>query len=97
MWTLPEFSEEKGGVKWAPLANKMKPGRNLDSGFNAIELNTILARPLVPIRDEGADVKAILAETEKAANEFLKANPQWSILSAADYKAHPEWTQPETG
>jgi ABC-type glycerol-3-phosphate transport system substrate-binding protein len=93
MWTAAEFSEEKGGVKWAPLANKMKPGNNLDYGFNSIELNTILARPWVPIRDEKADPKAVLSEVEKAANEYLKANPQWSILSAADYKAHPEWMQ----
>ena len=49
------------------------------------------------IRDEKADPKAVLAEVEKAANDFLKANPQWSILSAEDYKAHPEWTKPETG
>ncbi|MCC6626298.1 MAG: extracellular solute-binding protein, partial [Chloroflexi bacterium] len=35
MWTMPEFSEEKGGPKWAPLARKMKPGNNLDSGFNS--------------------------------------------------------------
>lgn len=97
MWTAPEFSEEKGGVKWAALANKMKPGRNLDYGFNAIELNTILTRPWGPIRDEKADPKTILGEVEKAANDFLKQNPQWSILSAEDYKAHPEWIKPETG
>jgi len=97
MWTSPEFSEDKGGAKWGALANKMRPGRNLDYGFNAIELNTILARPWGPIRDEKADPKAMLAEVEKASNDFLKANPQWSILSAEDYKAHPEWTKPETG
>jgi len=97
MWTMPEFSEEKGGPKWAALANKMKPGRNLDYGFNSIELNTIFARVWTPIRDENADPKTILAEVEKAANDYLKQNPQWSILSAEDYKAHPEWTKPETG
>jgi ABC-type glycerol-3-phosphate transport system substrate-binding protein len=95
MWTATEFSEEKGGVKWSPLANKMKPGNNLDSGFNSIELGTILARPWGPIRDEKADPKQILSEVEKAANDYLKTNPQWSILSAEDYKAHPEWMKPE--
>ena len=30
-----------------------------------------------------------------AVAEYLKQNPQWSILSAADYKAHPEWLKPE--
>ncbi len=95
MWTMSEFSEDKGGNKWAPLAKKMKPGNNLDYGFNSIELGTILARPWAPIRDEKADPKQILAEVEKAANDYLKTNPQWSILSAEDYKAHPEWIKPE--
>jgi multiple sugar transport system substrate-binding protein len=95
MWSMPEFSEEKGGAKWSALATKMKPGNNLDYGFNSIELGTILARPWGPIRDEQADPKQILAEVEKAANDYLKTNPQWSILSAEDYKAHPEWMKPE--
>jgi ABC-type glycerol-3-phosphate transport system substrate-binding protein len=95
MWSVTEFSEDKGGTKWSALASKMKPGNNLDSGFNSIELGTILARPWAPIRDEKADVKQIMAEVEKAANDYLKSNPQWSILSAEDYKAHPEWMKPE--
>jgi ABC-type glycerol-3-phosphate transport system substrate-binding protein len=95
MWTAAEFSEDKGGNKWGALARKMKPGNNLDFGFNSIELGTILARPWAPIRDEKADPKQILAEVENAANDYLKTNPQWSILSAEDYKAHPEWMKPE--
>ena len=34
---------------------------------------------------------AVLTEAEQFGNEFLKANPQWSILSAADYEANPQW------
>ena len=45
--------------------------------------------------NEKADPKTVLAAVEKDANDYLKANPQWSILSAADYKAHPEWLKPE--
>jgi multiple sugar transport system substrate-binding protein len=93
MWNMPEFSEEKGGPQWAALAKKMKPGNNLDAGFNSIELGTILGRAWGPIRDEKADPKTHLADIEKQANEYLKANPQWSILSAQDYKEHPEWTK----
>lgn len=93
MWNMPEFSEEKGGPKWGPLAKKMKPGNNLDMGFNSIELGQILGRAWPQIRDEKADPKKVLPETEKAANDYLKANPQWSILSAQDYKEHPEWTK----
>jgi ABC-type glycerol-3-phosphate transport system substrate-binding protein len=95
MWTMPEFSEDKGGAKWAALATKMKPGNNLDAGFNAVELGAILARAWPQIRDENADPKQVFPAIEKEANDFLKANPQWSILSAADYKAHPEWLKPE--
>jgi multiple sugar transport system substrate-binding protein len=95
MWTDPAFSTDKSGKKWAALADKMSPGRNLDSGFNSIELGTILARAMPQIRDENADPKVVLPAIEKDANEYLKANPQWSILSAADYKAHPEWLKPE--
>jgi ABC-type glycerol-3-phosphate transport system substrate-binding protein len=93
MWNMPEFSEEKGGPKWATLAKKMKPGNNLDSGFNSIELTQILARAMPQIRDEKADPKKVLPEIEKQANDYLKANPQWSILSAQDYKEHPDWTK----
>ena len=95
MWTDPAFSKDKSGAKWAPLADKMSPGRNMDYGFNAIELNTILARAMPQIRDEKADPKVVLPALEKEANDYLAANPQWSILSAADYKAHPEWLKPE--
>jgi ABC-type glycerol-3-phosphate transport system substrate-binding protein len=94
MWNMPEFSEEKGGPKWAPLAKKMKPGNNLDMGFYSIELSQILGRAMPQIRDEKADPKKVLPEIEKAANDYLKANPQWSILSAQDYKEHPDWTKP---
>ena len=95
MWTMPEFSTDKGGPKWGALAEKVKPGNYLDMGFISIELNTILARSWPQIRDEKADPKQVLAAVEKDANEYLKANPQWSILSAEDYKAHPEWLKPE--
>ena len=95
MWTATEFSEDKGGSKWGALATKMKPGNNLDFGFNSIELGHDPG-PAVgadPRRESGPE--AMLAEVEKAANDYLKTNPQWSILSAADYKAHPEWMKPE--
>lgn len=93
MWNMPEFSEEKGGPKWAALAKKMKPGNNLDMGFYSAELSTILGRALTQIRDEKADPKKVLPDIEKQANDYLKANPQWSILSAQDYKEHPAWTK----
>jgi multiple sugar transport system substrate-binding protein len=95
MWTDPAFSEDKSGKKWAALATKMKPGNNLDYGFNSIELGTILARAMPQIRDEGTDPKTVLPQIEQAANDYLKQNPQWSILSAEDYMAHPEWLKPE--
>ena len=60
-----EFSEDKSGAKWAPLANKMKPGQNLDYGFNSIELNTILARAWPQIRDEKADPKTVLPASRR--------------------------------
>jgi hypothetical protein len=43
------------------------------------------------IRDEGEDIATTLQDIDKAGNEFLTANPQWSILSAKDYEEHPEW------
>ena len=35
------------------------------------------------------------AGAREGGQRLPEANPQWSILSAADYKAHPEWLKPE--
>lgn len=95
MTSMPEFSEDRSGPKWAALAKKMQPGNNLDSGFTSVELGEILSRAWAPIRDEKADPKQVLANVEQQANEYLRTHPQWSILSAADYRQHPEWLKPE--
>ena len=93
MWNMPEFSEEKGGAKWATLAKKMKPGNNLDYGFNSIELNQILAEPCRRSATRRPTRRRCCRRPRRQANDYLKANPQWSILSAADYKEHPDWTK----
>jgi hypothetical protein len=48
-------------------------------------------RMLPSIRDEGGDIATVLAEVEQAGNEFLQANPQWSILSREQFEANPDW------
>jgi len=90
MWTDPAFSEE-AGPHWATIAIKNRPENSVDWGFNPRELTDIIGRVLPSIRDEGEDITAVLQREEAAGNEFLSANPQWSILSAADYEANPQW------
>lgn len=90
MWTDPQFSEE-AGPHWAPIAIKNRPENSVDWGFNPRELTDIIGRSLPSIRDEGEDITAVLQRDEAAGNAFLQGNPQWSILSAADYEANPQW------
>jgi hypothetical protein len=90
MWETAEFSEESG-PHWAAIAIKNRPGNSVDAGFWPAELVDVTARLTPSIRDEGEDIVTVLQREEQAANEFLAANPQWSILSAADYEANPQW------
>jgi ABC-type glycerol-3-phosphate transport system substrate-binding protein len=90
MWTDADFSEESG-PHWAAVALKNRPENSVDWGFNPRELGDIVGRVLPAIRDEGEDITTVLQREETAANEFLQSNPQWSILSAADYEANPQW------
>lgn len=90
MWTDPAFSEE-AGPQWAAVAIKNRPENSVDWGFNPRELGDITARVWPSIRDEGEDITTVLTRTQEEANAFLTANPQWSILSAADYEANPQW------
>jgi multiple sugar transport system substrate-binding protein len=90
MWDDPEFSAD-AGPQWAPVAIKNEPEHSVDWGFSPRELGDIAARIVPSIRDEGEEITTVLQRTDEAANEFLAANPQWSILSAADYEANPQW------
>jgi multiple sugar transport system substrate-binding protein len=90
MWDDPEFSEESG-PRWATIAFKNKPENTVDPGFWPVELVNITNNVSASIRDEGEDIATVLQRQEEAGNEFLQANPQWSILSAADYEANPQW------
>lgn len=90
MWTDPAFSEESG-AQWAAVAIKNRPENSVDWGFNPRELGDILGRAWPSIRDEGDDIATVLKGLDEEANAFLAANPQWSILSAADYEANPQW------
>ncbi|MEZ4862900.1 MAG: extracellular solute-binding protein [Caldilineaceae bacterium] len=90
MWTDTNFSEESGS-HWAPIAIKNRPENSVDWGFNPRELGDIVGRALPSIRDEGEDIETVLQRVDEEGNAFLAANPQWSILSAADYEANPQW------
>ncbi|HXF60896.1 MAG TPA: extracellular solute-binding protein [Caldilineaceae bacterium] len=90
MWEDPAFSEESG-PRWAAIAIKNRPENSVDAGFWPLELVDITNRITPAIRDEGEDITTVLQREEQAGNEFLNANPQWSILSAADYEANPQW------
>ncbi|RIK34977.1 MAG: hypothetical protein DCC55_31750 [Chloroflexi bacterium] len=90
MWDDPEFSTDSG-PHWAAIAVKNRPENSVDWGFSPRELGDIVGRTLPAIRDEGEDITAVCQREEAAANEFLQNNPQWSILSAADYEANPQW------
>jgi multiple sugar transport system substrate-binding protein len=90
MWETAEFSEESG-PHWAAIAIKNRPENTVDPGFWPAELVAVTNRLTPSIRDEGEDITTVLQREEQAANEFLAANPQWSILSAADYEANPQW------
>jgi hypothetical protein len=90
MWEMPEFSAE-AGPHWAAIAEKNKPENSVDGGFWALELVAVTNQLTPSIRDEGEDITAVLQREEANGNEFLAANPQWSILSAADYEANPQW------
>ena len=90
MWTDPNFSEESG-PQWATVAMKNRPENSVDFGFAPRELGDIHGRILPSIRDEGEDIVTVLQRVEAEGNAFLSANPQWSILSAADYEANPQW------
>jgi ABC-type glycerol-3-phosphate transport system substrate-binding protein len=90
MWEMPEFNAE-AGPHWAAIAEKNKPENSIDFGFPPLELTSITNRITPAIRDEGEEITAVLQREETAVNEFLASNPQWSILSAADYEANPQW------
>lgn len=92
MWDMPEFSAEESGPHWSAIAIKNRPENSVDPGFWPAELFNYTQNNVPPaIRDEGGDIVAVLTEAEQFGNEFLQANPQWSILSAADYEANPQW------
>ena len=93
MWSDPEFSTDSG-PHWAAVAIKNLPENSVDWGFNPRELTDIVGRSLPAIRDEGEDIVTVLQRNEADGNTFLQSNPQWSILSAADYEANPQWLQP---
>jgi hypothetical protein len=63
----------------------------VDFGFHPLELTDINNRILPAIRDEGEAISEVLQRVEDAGNEFLSANPQWSIQSREEYEAHPDW------
>ena len=90
MWDTPDFGPDSG-PKWAAIAFKNRPENSVDPGFWPVELVNITNRLTPAIRDEGEDITAVLQREEQAANEFLQANPQWSILSSADFEANPQW------
>lgn len=90
MWDTPEFGPDSG-PHWAAIAEKNKPENSVDAGFWPAELVAVTNRLTPSIRDEGEDIVTVLQREEEAGNEFLAANPQWSILSAADYEANPQW------
>lgn len=90
MWTDPNFSEESG-PQWATIALKNRPENSVDPGFWPRELVDIHGRILPSIRDEGEAIQTVLQRVEAEGNAFLSASPQWSILSAADYEANPQW------
>jgi len=90
MWETPEFSME-AGPQWAAIAEKNQPENSVDMGFWPVELVAVTNRITPSIRDEGEDITTVLQREEAAGNEFLAGNAQWSILSAADYDANPQW------
>jgi len=90
MFNDPEFSADSG-PHWAAIAIKNQPQNSVDFGFAPLELVNITNQILPSIRDEGEDIATVLQRAETAGNEYLQANPQWSILSAADYEANPQW------
>jgi ABC-type glycerol-3-phosphate transport system substrate-binding protein len=90
MWEDPAFSAD-AGPHWGPAAIKNRPENSVDWGFSPRELGDIVGRVLPAIRDEGEDIATVCQREEAAGNEFLQGNPQWSILSAADYEANPQW------
>jgi multiple sugar transport system substrate-binding protein len=90
MWEDPEFSEASG-PHWAAVAVKNRPENSVDPGFWPLELVNVTNNLTPSIRDEGIDIVTALQTADEAGTAFLQANPQWSILSAADYEANPQW------
>lgn len=90
MWDDPNFSEESG-PQWAAVAVKNRPENSVDPGFWPRELVDITGRITPSVRDEGEDIATVLQRADEEGNAFLEANPQWSILSAEDYNANPQW------
>lgn len=94
MWDEPDFSAD-AGPQWGVVAVKNRPENSVDWGFWPRELVDINDRILPAVRDEGEDIASVLQSVEEAGNEFLNGNAQWSILSAADYEANPQWLTAE--
>jgi ABC-type glycerol-3-phosphate transport system substrate-binding protein len=90
MWDDPDFSAQSGS-RWGVIAVKNRPENSVDFGFHPLELTDINNRILPAIRDEGEAISEVLQRVEDAGNEFLSANPQWSIQSREEYEAHPDW------
>lgn len=90
MWEMEEFSAD-AGPHWGAISVKNRPENSVDFGFWPRELVDINDRILPSIRDEGVDIATALQDAETAGNEFLNGNAQWSILSAENYEANPQW------
>jgi multiple sugar transport system substrate-binding protein len=93
MWEDADFSAD-AGERWAAAAIKNRPENSVDFGFWPLELVNITNNITPSIRDEGMDITTVLTTAQEAGNAFLAANPQWSILSGADYEANPQWLTP---
>ncbi len=97
--SLKELWKEKafdGSDKmWNAVTKKNTPPNGIDGGFTTVEFGQITGTAWGPIRDQGANIKEKLTEVEKRANDYLKTRPQWSALTWADWKAHPEWQTAE--
>jgi multiple sugar transport system substrate-binding protein len=93
IWGEKQF--DGSDKQWNAVAKKNTPPNGIDGGFTSVEFGQITGTAWGPIRDQKANIKEKLAEVEKRANDYLKNRPQWSALTWADWKAHPEWQTPE--
>ena len=80
--------------QWAGAFKKHQPGYSVSPGYWSPEMWTATNTAWSRVYDNNEPVRQVLGELQQEADSILAFSPSlWgTILTRADYEAHPEWT-----